>query len=126
MSYAEENPNRGIPTVLVLGVLGVGAYLYYRKKEQEEMERAFHALEERVELEDFNPLTLLTKVGGLMGGEVKIISFKRMLQDGSIEDDLGEEHAYKAKSSWLVEAQIDGADVLLLVRRNGTVELLEG
>jgi hypothetical protein len=130
MSYAHENPGPPKGGLVVLLLLGAGAVAYYthaqRKAQEEARRQAFLALAEEIEVEDgFNPLTALVKVGGLMG-QLKIVSLKRLLKSGSVEDDLGETHKYKARQAWLVNAEIHGDPVLLLVRKSGAVELLEG
>lgn len=108
-------------TVALLAVGGLVAYAVYKEKKEEE--EAFRALAEEVELADFDLLTFMAKGGALMG-DLHVTGIQRLLKDGEVEDDLGVLHTYKSKKAWIVAATIHGDPVTLLVRRNGTVELL--
>lgn len=127
MAYAQDNPAWTPLGLLAVGLVGAGAWwLYSEQKRKEEEEAAFLALAAEVELEQgFNPMSLITKVGNLMG-DLKVTGLSSLKTGNMVEDDLGEEHKYTAGKAWLVQATIHGDPVVLLVRRNGSVELLEG
>jgi len=127
MAHAQDNPAWTPLGLLAVGLVGAGAWwLYSERQKDKEAEEAFLALAAEVELEQgFNPMTLITKVGNMMG-DLKVTGLSALKSGSVVEDDLGEEHKYTAGKAWLVQATIHGDPVVLLVRRNGSVELLEG
>jgi|ETNvirnome_2_130_1030620.scaffolds.fasta_scaffold80249_1 hypothetical protein len=128
MTYASDNPTAKTvapATLALLALSGVGIWYYAKKKREEEDEALFLALAAEVEMEDFDPLSLVTKGAGLFG-DFKVVGLKSLKTSGTVEDDLGDTHKYTGGKAWLVDATVHGDPVLLLVRRNGSVELLEG
>ncbi len=112
-------------TLALVGLAGVaGWWLYNEKRKQDREKEAFLALAEEVEMTDFDLMSFITKGAGLFG-DLKVVGVKALKKSGSVEDALGELHKYTGGKAWLVDATVHGDPVLLLVRRNGSVELLE-
>lgn len=122
---AQAQAQLTLGSAALLAVVGAVAFGVYQTKKRKEDEERFLALAEEVEIADFNLLTLLAKGGGLLG-DLQVLGIKGLSTSGVLSDALGEEHSYTGGKAWLVDAEISGNPVTLLVRRNGTVQLLEG